>query len=182
VSCLYGTFLFNNEKERKNYKYHETVSIWTDVIGNIDKYINPFYDSNSETFLNVNFCPLKMRFWEEYFLKYNFSYATSFEVENTFNKKISIKNYKYFEKLNSHFVEIQKKNDKLLIETQKNSIESLKNMIKEIYKLGFIYNFSNELSEESKGELKKMIENDSEFKNFINLDDNFFNFSLENKK
>jgi hypothetical protein len=94
VSCLYGTFLFNNEKERKNYNYQETVSIWTDVIGNIDKYINPFYDTNTETFLNVNFCPLKMRFWEEYFLKYNFSYATSFEVENTFNKKISIKNYK----------------------------------------------------------------------------------------
>jgi hypothetical protein len=85
-------------------------------------------------------------------------------------------------KLNSHFVEIQKKNDKLLIETQKNTIESLRNMIKEIYKLGFIYNFSNELSEESKRELKKMIENDSEFKNHMNLDDNFFNFSLENKK
>lgn len=55
-------------------------------------------------------------------------------------------------------------------------------MIKEIYKLGFIYNFSNELSEESKRELKKIIENDSEFKNQINLEDNFFNFSLENKK
>ena len=94
VSCLYGTFLFNNEKERKTYKFTETVSIWTDVIENIDKFKNPFYDKNSETVLNVNFSPLKIRFWEEYFLKYNFSYATSFEVENSFNKKISIKNYK----------------------------------------------------------------------------------------
>ena len=96
TSCLYGTFLFNNEKERKTFNYLDTMSIWSDVLENIEKYKNPFYDSNGITShsLNVNFCPFKMRFWEEYFLKYNFSYATSVDIENSFNKKVSIKNYR----------------------------------------------------------------------------------------
>ncbi len=56
------------EKEAKT----KTVSIWTDLYGNIDKFRNPFYKGgNAYSMLTPNCAPYKMRFWEEYFLKWN---------------------------------------------------------------------------------------------------------------
>jgi hypothetical protein len=70
-SCLYGTFMYNNEMERfeKNAK-HKTVSIWSDIFLSIKQYINPYYVP-CERILIPNYSPYKIRFWEEYFLKHN---------------------------------------------------------------------------------------------------------------
>lgn len=82
-SYLYGTFLFNSDKvickiikERydRNAKM-KTVSIWSDVLENIELYRNSFYSKESTSrLLFPNFSLYKLRFWEEYFLKYNLSY------------------------------------------------------------------------------------------------------------
>ena len=73
-SGKYGTFLFNNEKEREiKQAKKNTMSVWTEVLRNVDKYINPFYDKR--TLNEFFFCPVfynhKLRFWEEYFMQYN---------------------------------------------------------------------------------------------------------------
>jgi hypothetical protein len=44
-SCLFGNFLFNNEKESTiKLKYDYTISIWTFVNSKIDFFLNPIYD------------------------------------------------------------------------------------------------------------------------------------------
>ena len=73
-SGKYGTFLFNNEKEREMKQAKKnTMSVWTEVLRNVDKYMNPFYDKR--TLNEFFFCPVfynhKLRFWEEYFMQYN---------------------------------------------------------------------------------------------------------------
>ncbi len=70
-SCLYGTFMYNNEMERtERYTKNKTISIWSDVFQSIKQFINPYYQP-CERILIPNFLPYKLRFWEEYFLKHN---------------------------------------------------------------------------------------------------------------
>ena len=43
-SCIYGTFLYNSDLERKRHRMRaRTVSIWTHVYAHLDHYVNPFY-------------------------------------------------------------------------------------------------------------------------------------------
>lgn len=93
-TAKYGTFLYNNDNERKtsNAK-NKTVSIWTDILDSIKNkndinnpfinsnlnekknlnFLNPFYNHNcnymNKTIL-PNFGMNKIRVWEEYFFKY----------------------------------------------------------------------------------------------------------------
>jgi Myotubularin-like phosphatase domain len=95
-SAKYGTFLFNNEYERKLKCYNAknlTVSIWTDILESINNsndknipfiaenlnekkeynFMNPFYNETanySNRRLKPNFGFNKLRLWEEYFLRY----------------------------------------------------------------------------------------------------------------
>lgn len=56
----------------------KTVSIWTDVLENIELYKNIFYSKDdSNKILFPNFALYKLRFWEEYFLKFNSSYLNN---------------------------------------------------------------------------------------------------------
>jgi myotubularin-related protein 1/2 len=75
--CLYGTFLYNNDKEREeNNAYTETVSIWTDILNakNINKFLNPFYKPNSiKELLNFNFGYHKLRIWDDFYLRHHLS-------------------------------------------------------------------------------------------------------------
>ena len=73
-NCLYGTFIFNSQKERKENNFRKTVSIWCDVLENKDTFRNPFYDDNKNTPI-YDYSNYKIRFWEEYFLMNNFSYT-----------------------------------------------------------------------------------------------------------
>lgn len=44
-SCQYGTFLLNNEKQRKEAKLHErTVSVWDHFLARREAFVNPDYD------------------------------------------------------------------------------------------------------------------------------------------
>jgi hypothetical protein len=81
-SNLYGTFLYNCEKDRYEKNAHtKTVSIWTDILENIKLYRNPYYKMINKV-LEPCFSLYKIRFWEEYFLRiYNFK-----EVKETLNE------------------------------------------------------------------------------------------------
>lgn len=70
-SNLYGTFLYNCQQERvEKESKNKTVSIWTDVYLNLQLYKNPFYQMQPYI-LTPNYSPYKLRFWEEFFLKWN---------------------------------------------------------------------------------------------------------------
>jgi len=71
-SCLYGTFMYNCESERFEKKAKsKTTSVWTDMLRNINKYINNRYAPIEVIIPNSS--PYKMRFWEEFFFKFNTS-------------------------------------------------------------------------------------------------------------
>jgi hypothetical protein len=63
--------MYNNEMERfeRNAK-NKTVSIWSDMFVRIKEYINPYYEPCNRILI-PNYSPYKIRYWEEYFLRYN---------------------------------------------------------------------------------------------------------------
>ena len=73
---LYGTFLYNNEKERSEKKAKETTaSIWTYLLNNKEKYGNPLYSANnSQNILKPNFAYYSYKLWTAYFMR-NSEYA-----------------------------------------------------------------------------------------------------------
>jgi myotubularin-related protein 1/2 len=86
-SGLYGTFLYNNEKERetKNAKI-KTMSCWTEILNNITQYKNPFYEikTRKEYFFTPMFAINRIRLWEEYFLPF-----TQINVNNSYDNYVN---------------------------------------------------------------------------------------------
>ena len=77
----YGTFLFNNEKEREEYKCREkTVSIWTYVKENEYRFLNPIYnpDDNNPFIMNYK----RINLWSKYFLRFE-------DGDNCYDEKIN---------------------------------------------------------------------------------------------
>lgn len=105
TSGKYGTFLCNNEKERKFYKIKEkTVSIWTDVYKSIDKFTNNYYNKELNDNFNINFLPFfKIRLWEECYLRYIYKNSDKkfFNFLEQFNQLNERKNF--MEKLKINF-------------------------------------------------------------------------------
>ena len=69
-SGLYGTFLYNNEKERDERQAREnTMSCWTEILNNIDEYKNCFYEKKTmEEYFFIPVFPIhRIRLWEEFF-------------------------------------------------------------------------------------------------------------------
>jgi hypothetical protein len=72
-SGLYGTFLYNNEKEREIKKAKQnTMSCWTEILNNIDEYKNCFYEKKTmeEYFFVPVFSFNRIRLWEEFFFPF----------------------------------------------------------------------------------------------------------------
>ena len=74
---LFGTFLFNNEKEREEkHAKTETASIWTYLLGehfeNKEKYLNRLYDKEKVTkILTPHYAYYDYVLWTDYFLRNN---------------------------------------------------------------------------------------------------------------
>ena len=72
-SGLYGTFLYNNEKEREEKQVKQnTMSCWTEILNNIDEYKNCFYEKKTmEEYFFIPVFPInRIRLWEEFFLPF----------------------------------------------------------------------------------------------------------------
>ena len=77
----YGTFLFNNEKEREEYNAREkTVSVWSYVKENEYRFINPIYnpDDNSPFVMNYK----RVQLWSKYFFRFE-------DGDNNYNEEIT---------------------------------------------------------------------------------------------
>ena len=80
----FGTFLLDTEKYRMQNKLSDkTVSIWTYVNNNVDKFYNPFYEGWSEERLEVWSDIISLKLWKEYFLKWT-SHSKLGEDEDLF--------------------------------------------------------------------------------------------------
>ena len=86
----YGTFLFNNEKEREIYDAeNKTLSIWNYVKENEDTFINYIYDPEDDGQIVINYKRVKL--WSDYFYRFEKGgngYLKEFERKNKKDKMI----------------------------------------------------------------------------------------------
>jgi hypothetical protein len=127
---LYGTFMYNCESERVEKQAKEkTLSIWTDLINhNLNVYINPFYTEDKATHhvLKPNCLTYKLRFWEEYFLKWNVA------IDQNLNpSKIFL--IFHIGKSTHNFYLYNKMQDNMNLELLSSKIEDLQRALQEVY-------------------------------------------------
>jgi len=86
----YGTFLFNNEKEREIYDAeNKTLSIWNYVKENEETFINYIYEPEDDGQLVINYKRVKL--WSDYFYRFEKGgngYLKEFERKNKKDKMI----------------------------------------------------------------------------------------------
>ncbi|XP_025830809.1 myotubularin-related protein 8 [Agrilus planipennis] len=72
MSCQFGTFIGNSEKERQELKLKErTFSLWNYMNHQINEFINPlFCRENTTDILKPNLCPQNIRFWRSMYCRF----------------------------------------------------------------------------------------------------------------
>jgi hypothetical protein len=70
-ACLFGTFLYNCEKERKEANLAaNTLSFWNYVNHNLKAFTNPNYVAHSSV-LRAQVDKASMQLWKEYYVRWN---------------------------------------------------------------------------------------------------------------
>ena len=86
-SGKYGTFMFNNEKDREDFKEDKTYSIWNYIKQNEKKFINKLYNKDDNKALVFNY--KKIKIWKDYF--YRFEKGNNEEYYfHEYDKKIKV--------------------------------------------------------------------------------------------
>ena len=81
----YGTFLFNNDKEREEYdEENKTISIWNYIKENENKFINKIYNPDDERGLIINYKQISL--WKDYF--YRFEKGNNENCFEEYDKKL----------------------------------------------------------------------------------------------
>ena len=99
VHCLnlYGTFMFNNDKHRKDNNAKETtISVWTEIYRNIDPYLNIYYDANSVKILEPNFAYYNIKLWTTLFMENNLFLRNEKFFVNDYDSEVSFTNVNDF--------------------------------------------------------------------------------------
>ena len=141
---LYGTFMFNNDKHRKNKKAKEkTVSVWTEIYKNYEPYLNIYYSPNSVKILKPNFAYYNIKIWTAFFME-----------NNPFlrNEKIFLNEDKdvYFNSLNEFFI-YEKEEDKKKLKEKDDKYEELLKLTSDLYsKIKDNEEMTNSLNDKSK--------------------------------
>ena len=201
-SGLYGTFLFNNENEReKKEAKKNTMSLWTEILNNIDEYKNIFYEKKTieEYFFTTIFPFSRIRLWEEFFFNYtqinlNISYEQYIDKYsgNYFNLFGQAKKNFWENKIISNYLFCEKEKEEYIknINKQNKEIENLKKIIKtlcidsdinkEIYEKipKECENALNNIAKENKG---KIYLNEEENKYFFRKTKNMFEGIIKDK-
>ena len=165
-SGLYGTFLYDSEKDReKQNAKNKTMSCWTEILNNINFYKNQFYEEKSKKifFFSPSFSMSRIRLWEEYFFPFTQinlnisydSYINRFQGNFYFNifgqmkqKSRIISNVQYMIK--------EKENEEKMKENFIKEINKLKSAISE---LTIKNNVSKELFDKLSKDTKIIINN-----------------------
>ena len=143
INCgLYGTFLYNCEKDREKQNAKvKTMSCWTEILNNINLYKNQFYEEETKKiyFFTPNFSMHRIRFWDEYFfpftqinlnINYDF-YINRFQKNSYFNIFGQMRQKSRIIS-NVHYMIKEKENQKKTEDNFKEQINQLKKAISEL--------------------------------------------------
>jgi hypothetical protein len=147
---LYGTFMFNNDKERKTQNAKETtVSVWTEIIKDYKPYLNTFYSSQSVKILEPNYAYYNIKLWTSFFMENNLFLRN----ERFFVKEDS---EVFFSNVNDFYI-FEKEIDKKKIEEKDNDYKELLGLTSGLYdKVKDNEDIINKLDDKSKQLLEKI--------------------------
>ena len=147
---LYGTFMFNNDKERKAMKAKETtVSVWTEIYKNYEPYLNTFYSSDSVKILEPNYAYYNIKLWTSFFMENNIYLRN----ERFFVKEDS---EVYFSNVNDFYI-YEKEADKKIMKEKDNEYKDLLGLASGLYdKIKDNEELLNSLDDKSKLLLEKI--------------------------
>lgn len=119
TSNLYGTFLFNNENERRYYDAAiKTASVWTDILRDIKRFTNPFFEpENKVEIIYPNYATYNLVLWKDFFAC-NSPYTPIEPIYIDDTKKESVKSSNEFfclnkQKDNLKFKKLEESNNEL---------------------------------------------------------------------
>ena len=94
---LYGTFMYNNEKERTdaNAKFN-TASVWTEIFRDLKPYLNIYYDANSVKILEPNYSYYNLKLWTALFMENNIYLENRHFYISDMDKNLSFKSKQEF--------------------------------------------------------------------------------------
>ena len=94
---LYGTFMYNNEKERReqNAKF-DTASVWTEIFCDLKPYLNVYYDPNSVKILEPNYSYYNLKLWNSLFMENNIYLENKHFFVSETDKSLSFKTKQEF--------------------------------------------------------------------------------------
>ena len=123
---LYGTFMFNNDKHRKdNNAKEKTISVWTEIYRNYEPYLNIYYSPNSVKILKPNFAYYNIQLWRAFFMRNN-PYLRNEKIFLNDDKDI------YFTQLNDFFI-YEKEEDKKKLKEKDNKYDELLKLTSGLY-------------------------------------------------
>ncbi|XP_064104713.1 myotubularin-related protein 2-like isoform X2 [Macrobrachium nipponense] len=72
-SCLFGTFLYNSERERMEKEVKtKTISLWSLVLSNMSDYENPLYNPATRHHILFPLTSMRhLRLWDKYYCRWN---------------------------------------------------------------------------------------------------------------
>ena len=145
---LYGTFMYNNEKERNdsNAKFN-TASVWTEIFRDLKPYLNVYYDANSVKILEPNYSYYNLKIWTSFFMENNI-YLENKHFYSDIDKNISFKS-------KQEFFAYKKKEDEIKYMDYQIKYEELLKVTADVY---FNIKDNNPIFDKLSDESKKLIE------------------------
>ena len=99
---LYGTFVFNNNKERRYYNADiQTASVWSDILAQEERFVNPFYNKDTIVqLLRPNYAMYNLVFWNDFFTEHSVTmqYDSIFKDNNRNEENQKEKEFYYNDK------------------------------------------------------------------------------------
>ena len=124
---LYGTFMYNNDRERTlNNAKEKTVSVWTEIYRNVDPYLNIYYDPNSVKILEPNFAYYNIKLWTAFFMENNLYLRNERFFVNDSNNEV------YFSNINDFFI-YEKEQDKKKLKEKDDKYDDLMKLTSGLY-------------------------------------------------
>ena len=146
---LYGTFMYNNEKERKesNAKFN-TASVWTEIFKDLKQYLNVYYDAKSVKILEPNYSYYNIKIWTALFMENNIFLENKHFYISDMDKNIAFKS-------KQEFFAYKKKEDESKFMDYHTKYEELLKVAADTY---FVIKDNNEIMDKLSDESKKFIE------------------------
>ena len=146
---LYGTFMFNNEKERDdaNAKFN-TPSVWTEIFKDLKIYLNVYYDPNSVKILEPNYSYYNLKIWTTLFMENNTYLENKHFYISDMDKNIAFKS-------KQEFFAYKKKEDETKYMDYHLKYEELLKVAADAYS---VMKDNNEIFDKLSDESKKVIE------------------------